>query len=82
MTVCEHGDHPAPDGKRFCSASCEECEHTLFAMTGCSGICLEIQLAEARSIAALLAHAYDHDTRPPHHALAKARTWKLKAGGK
>lgn len=24
--VCEHGDHPAPTGKRFCSPDCESCE--------------------------------------------------------
>ena len=24
--VCEHGDHPAPPGKRFCSDACKKCE--------------------------------------------------------
>ena len=24
--VCEHGDHPAPAGKRFCGIECEACE--------------------------------------------------------
>ena len=24
--VCEHGDHAAPPGKRFCSEACEHCE--------------------------------------------------------
>jgi hypothetical protein len=23
---CEHGDHPAPDGQRFCSEECANCE--------------------------------------------------------
>lgn len=23
---CEHGDHPAPDGKRFCSEACALCD--------------------------------------------------------
>ena len=26
--VCEHGDHPAPAGQRFCSRACAECELT------------------------------------------------------
>lgn len=26
MNVCEHGDHPAPAGMRFCSLDCERCE--------------------------------------------------------
>ncbi len=36
--VCEHGDHPAPEGKRFCSEACERCEHES-AHGGCDGIC-------------------------------------------
>lgn len=24
--TCEHGDHPAPDGQRFCSEVCQRCE--------------------------------------------------------
>jgi hypothetical protein len=24
--VCEHGDHPAPPGRRFCSQACQDCE--------------------------------------------------------
>jgi len=24
--VCEHGDHPAPAGVRYCSVACAECE--------------------------------------------------------
>ena len=40
--VCEHGDHPAPPGKRFCSRACWECEaaecdHTV---QECAGLCL------------------------------------------
>ena len=38
--VCEHGDHPAPDGKRFCSDECRRCEHeSEDEETGCDGIC-------------------------------------------
>jgi hypothetical protein len=37
---CEHGDHPAPSGKRFCSPECDECEHSPHNDDGsCSGIC-------------------------------------------
>lgn len=38
--VCEHGDHPAPEGERFCSNACRECEHAepLDGFT-CAGIC-------------------------------------------
>jgi SOS-response transcriptional repressor LexA len=40
--VCEHGDHAAPTGKRFCSRACEECELTDHdaAVHECAGICL------------------------------------------
>lgn len=38
--VCEHGDHPAPDGKRFCSPECERCEHAEHFPDGeCANIC-------------------------------------------
>lgn len=39
--VCEHGDHAAPAGKRFCSVACETCEHDTFGRfdEGCSGLC-------------------------------------------
>lgn len=39
--VCEHGDHPAPDGQRFCSAACQRCEATEHDATveECAGIC-------------------------------------------
>jgi len=41
VNVCEHGDHPAPAGKRFCSESCAKCEMTDFDATKaeCAGIC-------------------------------------------
>lgn len=26
LNVCEHGDHPAPDGVRFCSDACADCD--------------------------------------------------------
>lgn len=28
VNCCEHGDHKAPDGERFCSDSCKKCEGT------------------------------------------------------
>lgn len=38
--VCEHGDHPAPEGKRFCSTACEECERAdCDEDDECAGIC-------------------------------------------
>lgn len=39
--VCEHGDHPAPEGKRFCSRACAECERADFDDTTdcCAGLC-------------------------------------------
>lgn len=37
--VCEHGDHPAPPGKRFCSDACYVCELESNPETGCDGIC-------------------------------------------
>ena len=41
MNVCEHGDHPAPEGQRFCSRECAECDRTdgEDENDGCSGIC-------------------------------------------
>jgi len=38
--TCEHGDHPAPKGIRFCSKLCERCEHESKSDTGCDNICL------------------------------------------
>lgn len=39
---CEHGDHPAPDGKRFCSPECARCEvESECEETGCDNICGE-----------------------------------------
>lgn len=29
VNVCEHGDHPAPAGMRYCSRDCEKCDTTL-----------------------------------------------------
>lgn len=39
--VCEHGDHAAPVGKRFCSPECARCElaDTLEHDAECAGIC-------------------------------------------
>lgn len=36
---CEHGDHVAPAGKRFCSEACLKCEHE--SENGCDGYCLK-----------------------------------------
>lgn len=36
---CEHGDHEAPEGKRFCSADCLRCEYESESEDGCDGIC-------------------------------------------
>lgn len=40
--TCEHGDHPAPPGRRFCSRSCADCEQA-DAPDGeeCAGLCLD-----------------------------------------
>lgn len=37
MNVCEHGDHPAPAGQRFCSEACQRCEAE--SVNGCDGLC-------------------------------------------
>lgn len=40
MNVCEHGDHPSPIGKRFCSDKCLKCEHeSTNEYSGCDMIC-------------------------------------------
>lgn len=39
MNTCEHGDHEAPEGKRFCSEACLRCEHESEGENGCDGIC-------------------------------------------
>lgn len=36
---CEHGDHAAPEGQRFCSTACQRCEHESNEETGCDNIC-------------------------------------------
>lgn len=36
---CEHGDHAAPAGKRFCSDACARCEHESSGESGCDNIC-------------------------------------------
>lgn len=28
VNVCEHGDHPAPAGRRFCTKACQRCEES------------------------------------------------------
>jgi hypothetical protein len=36
---CEHGDHRAPQGQRFCSDACARCENYSTGDEGCDGIC-------------------------------------------
>lgn len=39
--VCEHGDHVAPPGRRFCSPECARCELAeCDDADECAGICL------------------------------------------
>lgn len=42
--VCEHGDHPAPVGARYCSSDCCECDATTptHGYT-CAGLCGEME---------------------------------------
>lgn len=50
VNTCEHGDHPAPEGKRFCSTACARCEHeSEDEETGCDGICLRSRAIEAKT---------------------------------
>lgn len=49
VNVCEHGDHPAPEGKRFCSYGCQTCEVNSFGRDGCDGSCERINAAESSS---------------------------------
>ncbi len=46
--VCEHGDHAAPAGRRFCSAACEECEQAEcdHSLHGCADLCQKRGLGE------------------------------------
>lgn len=44
--VCEHGDHPAPDGVRFCSDACALCE---IGEVECGGCRLERPASPGRS---------------------------------
>jgi hypothetical protein len=37
--VCEHGDHPAPEGQRFCSPECQRCEGADQDGDECAGLC-------------------------------------------
>lgn len=39
--TCEHGDHAAPEGRRFCSDACAACEHTDHDAENveCAGLC-------------------------------------------
>lgn len=38
--VCEHGDHPAPAGQRYCSPGCQECDGTECGEeVECAGVC-------------------------------------------
>jgi hypothetical protein len=48
VNVCEHGDHPAPDGQIFCSKACKVCEATEHdaTKTECAGICTAPKLTD------------------------------------
>ncbi len=43
VNTCEHGDHPAPVGQRFCSTACQRCE-SMEQLDGetCAGLCMRI----------------------------------------
>ena len=45
------------------------------------GRALDKALREARTCARVLAHAYDHDSRPPDWALEMARQWDAHGRG-
>lgn len=46
--VCEHGDHSAPDGRRYCSTACEKCDATDPQPDGeCANVCGMASPAEA-----------------------------------
>lgn len=51
--VCEHGDHPCPEGLRFCSPECARCEDV--GEYGCAGHC--------RFGLRVLGEAFDQATR-------------------
>lgn len=56
VNCCEHGDHPAPPGKRFCSTACATCEQVEGPdlTTGCTGLCRYGAEAAAADIAAAM----------------------------
>jgi len=74
VNVCEHGDHPAPDGKRFCSQACADCELAdCDAETNCAGLCaysIAVTIDPPR-LRALCLRA--HDARDNSEAFALAR---------
>lgn len=37
--VCEHGDHEAPPGQRFCSEGCRKCDSADQTGNDCAGLC-------------------------------------------
>lgn len=41
----------------------------------CALASVELERNDARAIAAVLCHAYDHDSMPPDYALESARGW-------
>ncbi len=43
--VCEHGDHAAPLGQRFCSKKCQDCEIADFnpSVKECAGLCSSME---------------------------------------
>lgn len=69
--VCEHGDHPAPEGKRFCSPECAECERGTRECKWCAweknppdlGIAISVHAAWAW---AMMQGAKDVENRAPN----------------
>lgn len=58
--VCEHGDHPAPLNKRFCSTACERCEHESRSENGCDNLCglddLNVEVRRSDSSSCCVTH--------------------------
>lgn len=74
--VCEHGDHPAPPGRRFCSQACQDCEADVKA---CSPECAAagVPADEFDAFAGALADAL----RTRYRDQERARTFARQAAG-
>lgn len=83
--VCEHGDHPAPEGQRFCSKACQECEGTDAPDDAeCAGICDPVR--QAYAAAAKHCHeeaaAIEEESALAAHVLRAAGKAISKMGGR